>query len=138
MNHHPTHRFLFICRCRGLAINYLVSVISHRSCLDACNRDDRCCSYSYHGFEIDHPDHNSCYLFSARECDTEDLMFEDIHTQWRTGNRTTVLHNCHPYENSIGPELSLLSFPRNPEYLSSSLGLGLPLGSWNTLRELRV
>ena len=84
---------VFDFRCRGSAINYLVSIYSHRSCLDACNRDDRCDRYSYFGSDVTHPDQDTCYLFSSSQCDMEDLMFDDGDTLWRTGNMTLQTGN---------------------------------------------
>ena len=65
-------------RCGGIATNFLVSISSHQDCLDACNRDDRCCHYSHHKGEASHPDHNTCYLFSSGDCDMEDLRLECV------------------------------------------------------------
>ena len=75
-------------RCGGEAVNYLVSVSSHRDCLDACNNDERCCYYSHHRSDESHPDHDNCYLYSATECDTEDLIYSEPGSDWRTGDRS--------------------------------------------------
>ena len=75
-------------RCRGEAVNYLVSVSSLRDCLDACNNDERCCHYSHHQSDESHPDHNNCYLYSAMECDTEDLIYSEPWSGWLTGDRS--------------------------------------------------
>ena len=96
---------VFDFRCRGSAINYLVSVYSHRSCLDACNRDDRCDRYSYHGSDVTHPDQDTCYLFSSSQYDMEDLMFNDGHTLWRTGNMTSQREDKKSF---VGPASNVI------------------------------
>ena len=93
---------IFLGRCGGIATNFLVSISSHQDCLDACNRDDRCCDYSHHKGEAAHPDHNTCYLFSSGECDMEDLMIDVNKRQWRTGKRTTVSRQCKRYPRRFG------------------------------------
>ena len=77
-------------RCRGEAVNYLVSVpmSSLGDCRDACNNDERCCYYSHHKSDASHPDHDNCFIYSAMECDIEDLMDSDPWSGWLTGDRT--------------------------------------------------
>ena len=82
-------------RCRGSAVNYLISVPSIQNCLDACNYDERCCHYSHHRSHASHPDHHNCFLFSAEECDVTDLMYS-AHGHWVTGDRTRASSRC-PY-----------------------------------------
>ena len=101
-------------RCRGSAVNYLISITSHQGCLDACNRDDRCSYYSHLRSVASHPDHNTCYLFTSENCDMEDLMLDECrcrYSQWRTGRRTTF---SHKYNNLLsGDSDVILSYIRN-------------------------
>ena len=84
-------------RCRGGAINYLVSVSSLQSCVEACDNDDRCCHYSHHkSGEASHPVQDLCLLFSANECNIEDLVLHGSRSSWVTGDRTTATSRC-PY-----------------------------------------
>ena len=77
-----------------MAINFLVSVSSLRGCQEACDTDQRCCNYSYHRSDVSHPDHQACYLFSSRSCDTDHLIYTEG-PQWKTGTRTTVSPRCN-------------------------------------------
>ena len=77
-----------------MAINFLVSVSSLRGCQEACDTDQRCCHYSYHRSDVSHPDHQACYLFSSRSCDTDHLIYTEG-PQWKTGTRTTVSPRCN-------------------------------------------
>ena len=82
-------------RCRGGAINYLVSVSSLQSCVEACDNDERCCHYSHHmSGEASHPIQDLCLLFSANECNIEDLVLRGPRSKWVTGDRTTASSRC--------------------------------------------
>ena len=83
-------------RCRGEAVNYLVSVpmSSLGDCRDACNNDERCCHYSYHNSDASHPDHDNCFIYSAMECDIENLMDSNPWSGWLTGDRTQYSSQC--------------------------------------------
>ena len=80
-------------RCRGQAVNYHVSVTNLRDCVEACDKDERCCYYSLHQSVASHPDHNHCLLFRAEECDVADLMYS-ANGHWVTGHRTKVAVSC--------------------------------------------
>ena len=106
-------------RCRGRAVNYLVSVPSLQSCLDACNDDERCCHYSHHRSDASHPWHDHCLLFSAEECDVTDLMYS-AHGHWVTGGRTRASSRCPHMEVHMvllrgGGEDDILSIAGNNE-----------------------
>ena len=90
-------------RCRGVAVNYHVSVSGLQDCSDACDRDERCCHYSYHRSRPSHPDHNHCFLYSSGECDTDKFRVE---AGWRTGKRSTVSRSCRQIVNSLWPQVS--------------------------------
>jgi len=77
-------------RCGGTATNYLATISSHKGCLDACNRDERCCHYSYHTSDATNPDQDVCYLFYYGLC----KIMIDGSKHWRTGKRTTVSRKC--------------------------------------------
>ncbi len=80
-------------RCRGEAVNYHVSVSHLRDCVEACDKDERCCYYSLHRSVASHPDHNHCLLFRAEECDVTDLMYSGS-GHWVTGHRTKAAVTC--------------------------------------------
>ena len=81
-------------RCRGGAVNYLVSVSSLRGCVEACDRDERCCHYSYHRSEPSHPDHTHCFLYSSEACDINNLMYSGSRSHWVSGLRTAASTRC--------------------------------------------
>ena len=82
-------------RCRGRAVNYLVSVPSLRGCVEACDDDERCCHYSHHKSEVSHPYHDHCLLYSAEDCDVTDLMYSDVlRSHWVSGSRTKTSVRC--------------------------------------------
>ena len=80
-------------RCRGSAVNYLVSVSSLRECVEACDKDERCCHYSHHKSVASHQDHEHCLLFGAEACDVSDLMYTSS-GHWITGLRTQASVSC--------------------------------------------
>ena len=93
-----------------MAVNFFVSVSSLRGCLDACNNDVRCCHYSYHRSDTTHPDHENCYLFSSRMCDTEDLLYDEGPHHWRTGSRTRLSFRCPCHFHTISIIWPLILF----------------------------
>ena len=50
-------------------------------------------------YEVHHPDHTTCYLFSFGECNLHNLMYVGNFayglSNWRTGQRKTYSHRCH-------------------------------------------
>lgn len=88
-------------RCAGTAVNYFVSVPSFRDCHKACENDERCCHYSYHGSGEGHHHDQHCFLYSADECDINSLLTDGHHDHWRTGWRAgclkpSIFHRARP------------------------------------------
>ena len=81
-------------RCRGGALNYLVSVSSLQGCVEACDNDKRCHHYSHHMSDASHPYHEHCLLFSSGNCDLNDLMYSGPQSHWISGRRTKALVKC--------------------------------------------
>ena len=95
-------------RCRGRAVNYLVSVPSLQGCVEACDHDERCCHYSHHKSVVSHPYHDHCLLFSAEDCDVTDLMYSDVlRSHWVSGSRTKASARC-PHSTTTTPPLHLM------------------------------
>ena len=88
-------------RCRGGALNYLVSVSSLQGCVEACDNDKRCCYCSYHKSHASHPNHEVCLLFSAGQCDLEDLMDSEAQSQWVSDSRNLGSSRCPRFGNQI-------------------------------------
>ena len=99
-------------RCRGGPINYLESVPSLQDCFDACNSDERCWHFSYHRSDASQPNHEVCLLFSAGQCDLENLMDSEALPQWVSGGRTVVPSRCPRFGNQI----TLVRDGRSQEY----------------------
>ena len=88
-------------RCAGTAVNYFRSVPSFRDCHKACENDERCCHYSYHGSDEGHHHHQHCFLYSSDECDINSLMISGHQDHWRTGWRAgclkpSIFHRARP------------------------------------------